>query len=121
MGPSEGHTPPGGAPDGGTNRGLHEAAQQSSRSAENGPRFSRQDHEPEAPPASVWDEVDRAAEIAEQMAASGQELHFAHDPASGRMTILVRDLHSTFLRTLSPSEALELACGPDIPPDPSRR
>jgi hypothetical protein len=66
---------------------------------------------PSSPPQEVLDEMASAARVHDTLSAQGRELHFAHDPQSGRMTIEVRDSGGHVLRTISPSEALEVAAG----------
>jgi FlaG protein len=63
------------------------------------------------PPASVWQEVDHAARVAQQLHASGRQLHFSSDEASGRVVIEVRDLDGNVIRRIPPSEALKIADG----------
>jgi uncharacterized FlaG/YvyC family protein len=53
----------------------------------------------------------RAAQAHARLQAQGRELRFAHDAHSGRMTIEVRDGDGRVLRTLSPSQALDVAAG----------
>ncbi len=66
---------------------------------------------PSSPPQTVLDEMASAARVHDTLRAQGRELHFAHDSGSGRMTIEVRDSGGHVLRTISPSEALEVAAG----------
>jgi uncharacterized FlaG/YvyC family protein len=66
---------------------------------------------PSSPPQTVLDEMASAARVHDTLRAQGRELHFAHDSQSGRMTIEVRDNGGQVLRTISPSEALEVAAG----------
>jgi uncharacterized FlaG/YvyC family protein len=66
---------------------------------------------PSSPPQQVLDEMASAARMHDALRAQGRELHFAHDPQSGRMTVQVRDSGGRVLRTISPSEALEVAAG----------
>jgi hypothetical protein len=66
---------------------------------------------PSGPPQEVLDEMASAARVHDALRAQGRELHFAHDSASGRMTVEVRDSSGHVLRTISPSEALEVAAG----------
>lgn len=66
---------------------------------------------PSSPPQEVLDEMDGAARIHDSLRAMGRELRFAHDEQSGRMTIQVRDHGGRVLRTISPSEALDIAAG----------
>jgi hypothetical protein len=66
---------------------------------------------PSGPPPEVLDEMASAARVHDALRAQGRELHFAHDAGSGRMTVQVRDSSGHVLRTISPSEALEVAAG----------
>jgi uncharacterized FlaG/YvyC family protein len=66
---------------------------------------------PSSPPQEVLDEMTSAARMHDTLRAQGRELHFAHDSRSGRMTIEVRDSAGRVLRTISPSEALDVAAG----------
>jgi hypothetical protein len=66
---------------------------------------------PSSPPPEVLDEMASAARVHDALRAQGRELHFAHDAGSGRMTVQVRDSSGHVLRTISPSEALEVAAG----------
>lgn len=66
---------------------------------------------PSSPPRGVLDEMAGAARMHDTLRAQGRELHFAHDSHSGRMTIEVRDSGGRVLRTISPSEALDVAAG----------
>jgi hypothetical protein len=63
------------------------------------------------PPAEVLHEMAKAAATHQRLHAQNLELHFAHDTNSGRITIEVRDDAGHVLRTLSPSEALDVAAG----------
>jgi FlaG protein len=67
------------------------------------------------PPASVWQEVDRAGQVAQQMQTRGRQLHFEHDEKSGSLVIEVRDLEGKTLRRIPPSEALAIAAGAFTP------
>ena len=66
---------------------------------------------PPAPPADVRAQVDRAAEIAQDMADRNRELHFMKDQETGRLIIQVRDLNGKVIRTIPPSHALALMSG----------
>ena len=112
MGPSEGRIPPCNPATPGANPGARLTAQLGAEaSGGEVPRFSRPDQVPDGPPPSVWQEVDRAAQVAEDLIADGRELHFELDPAGGRLTIQVRDRRGRVLRTLTPGEALDVASG----------
>lgn len=64
-----------------------------------------------APPPDVLAEVDAAWERAEALAAQNRELHFARDEATGRMIIEVRTLDGEVLRSIPPSEMLNVMSG----------
>jgi len=66
---------------------------------------------PASPPPEVLAEVDAAWERASDLAAQNRELHFARDEASGRLIIEVRTLDGEVLRTIPPSEALNVMSG----------
>ena len=66
---------------------------------------------PPAPTAEVRNQVDRAAGIAEQLAASNRELHFSKDAETGRLIIQVRDLQGNVIKTIPPSHALQVMSG----------
>jgi flagellar protein FlaG len=71
----------------------------------------RADVIPASPPPEVADEVGLAFLRAEQLADADRELHFAKDPSSGRIVVEVRDLDGTVVRTIPPSEALDIMSG----------
>jgi len=65
---------------------------------------------PASPPADVLDEMYSAAKVADKLRAQGRELHF--EPGdSGRVVIQVRDLDGKVIRTVPPSQALDIAGG----------
>jgi hypothetical protein len=66
---------------------------------------------PPAPTAEVRAQVDRAAEIAAELAARNRELHFSTDKDTGRVVIQVRDLDGNVIRTIPPSRALDVMSG----------
>jgi hypothetical protein len=66
---------------------------------------------PASPPSEVLDQMAGAARTHDALHAQGRELHFAHDEASGRIEVEVRDAGGNVLRTISPSEALRVAAG----------
>ena len=66
---------------------------------------------PAAPPPEVLAEVDAAWERTGELAAQNRELHFARDERSGRLVIEVRTLDGEVLRTIPPSEALNIMGG----------
>ena len=66
---------------------------------------------PAQPPPDALREVDRAAARADELWRSGRELHFAMDDDSGRVIVKVRDLEGRVIRTIPPSEALDVMSG----------
>jgi hypothetical protein len=66
---------------------------------------------PSSPPPEVLDQMSAAANTYESLRAQGHELHFAHDNQSGRIAIELHDRDGNSVRTVSPSEALEIAGG----------
>ena len=64
-----------------------------------------------APPPELADEVGAAADRAQQMADANRELHFEKDPHSGRIVVQVRDLDGNVVRTIPPSQALDIMSG----------
>jgi len=69
---------------------------------------------PPYPPPEVLDEVGAAAERAEALAAANRELHFRVDDETGRVVVEVRDLDGKVIRTIPPSEALDVMAGASI-------
>jgi hypothetical protein len=74
------------------------------------PAAARVDALPSAPPHEVLGAIAAADRIYQELALDGHELHFQQDPRSSRVTIQLRDLTGKALRTITPSEALEIAC-----------
>ena len=68
---------------------------------------------PSSPPADVLDAVDAAARAVRELHAQGRELHFvpASESDDGHMRVEVRDLDGNVLRTIPPSQALDVATG----------
>jgi hypothetical protein len=66
---------------------------------------------PDEPPPDALREVDRAAERAEELWKDKRELHFEVDEDSGRVIVQVRDLEGRVIRTIPPSEALDVLSG----------
>lgn len=65
---------------------------------------------PSAPPDEVLEQMHEANEVGERLRAQNRELHFEPDQ-DGRVTIELRTLDGSVVRTLSPSEALDVASG----------
>jgi flagellar protein FlaG len=66
---------------------------------------------PPAPTGDVRAQVDRAAQIAQELADRNRELHFTKDETTGRLIIQVRDLNGNVIRTIPPSHALDVLSG----------
>ena len=63
------------------------------------------------PPPEVRREVQAAAGRAEQLRREQRELHFELDEDTGRVVVQVRDLDGRVIRTIAPSEALDVMSG----------
>jgi hypothetical protein len=67
---------------------------------------------PPVPPAEVLDEIGRAADRTDFLAAMNRELHFRQDEETGRVVVEVRDLATgDVVRTIPPSGALAAMSG----------
>jgi hypothetical protein len=66
---------------------------------------------PASPPPGVLDAVDAAGRVARELHAQGRELRFVPGGDDGRLRIEVRDLDGNVLRTIPPSELLDVATG----------
>ena len=66
---------------------------------------------PASPPPDAMREVDRAAERADELWRNNRELHFHMDEESGRVIVQVRDREGEVIRTIPPSEALDVLAG----------
>ncbi len=66
---------------------------------------------PASPPPEVQAQVTEALQRAHDLFAENRELHFAKDPETGRIVVQVRDLQGNVVRTIPPSEALEVMTG----------
>jgi uncharacterized FlaG/YvyC family protein len=64
-----------------------------------------------APPPEVRLAVQAAAGRAEQLRREQRELHFELDEDAGRVVVQVRDLDGRVIRTIAPSEALDVMSG----------
>ena len=69
---------------------------------------------PAVPPEDVLRDVDVAAARADELWRDKRELHFAMDEASGRVVVQVRDLDGRVIRTIPPSEALDIMSGKPV-------
>jgi hypothetical protein len=68
---------------------------------------------PASPPPEVLEAMDAAGRVARELHASGRELRFVPPSESGeeRVRVEVRDLDGNVLRTIPPSELLDVATG----------
>jgi hypothetical protein len=66
---------------------------------------------PASPPPEILDEIGAAADRVDALAALDRELHFRKDEESGRVIIEVRDFEGNVIRTIPPSEALDVLGG----------
>lgn len=68
---------------------------------------------PDSPPPEVLDAIGAAGRVAGDLRAQGRELCFvpAAESGDGRMRVEVHDLDGNVLRTIPPSEALDVATG----------
>jgi flagellar protein FlaG len=66
---------------------------------------------PGSPPTEVLDAVGAAAARAAELRAANRELHFHKDEKSGRVIVEVRDLEGHVIRTIPPSQALDVMAG----------
>ena len=69
---------------------------------------------PDAPPPEVAREVQAAGRRAEELWNAHRELHFEVDDDTGRVVVQVRDLDGNVIRTIPPSEALDIMSGRGI-------
>jgi FlaG protein len=69
---------------------------------------------PAYPPAEVLDEIGAAADRADALAAANRELHFRMDEETNRVVVEVRDLDGNVIRTIPPSEALDVMAGAGV-------
>jgi hypothetical protein len=66
---------------------------------------------PAAPPPPAADSVAAAARRAAELAAADRELHFHKYAGTDRVVVQVRDLAGNVVRTISPSESLDIMLG----------
>jgi len=68
---------------------------------------------PASPPPAVLDAIEAAGRVAHDLHAQGRELRFvpASESRDGRMRVEVTDLDGNILRTIPPSQALDVATG----------
>ena len=66
---------------------------------------------PSRPPLEVLEEIAAAQARWDEIRSQQRELHFRHDDAANRVVVEVRDLDGNVLRTVPPSNALEIIAG----------
>ena len=68
---------------------------------------------PASPPPEVLEAMDAAGRVARELHASGRELRFVppQEGAGGRVRVEVCDLDGNVLRTIPPSELLDVVTG----------
>lgn len=66
---------------------------------------------PASPPPEVHEAMGVAAQAYENLKASGSELRFKVDEASGKLTVEVHDTHGNLLFTVPASTVLDVAGG----------
>jgi hypothetical protein len=66
---------------------------------------------PSTPPPEVYEAMGQAAQSYDKLAATGRELRFRVEPASGRLVVEVHDRHGNLLFAVPPSKALDVAGG----------
>lgn len=91
-------------------KSLLAASQGTQRSAATQPAVALQTL-PSSPPPEVLEQMADAAQRYDELTAQGRELRFARDEQSGRTQIEVRDREGRLMKTLSPSQALDIAAG----------
>jgi flagellar protein FlaG len=69
---------------------------------------------PPAPTPEARELVAKAAEVVETLRKNNRELHFSRDEDSNRLVIQVRDLDGKVLKTIPPSEALNIMAGGEL-------
>ena len=69
---------------------------------------------PPAPTPEARELVAKAAEVVEHLQKNNRELHFSRDEDSNRVVIQVRDLEGNVIKTIPPSEALDILAGGEL-------
>ena len=68
---------------------------------------------PASPPPEVLEQMQEAARVADELRAMKRELHF-EPQSNGRVVVQVRDLDGHVIRTIPPSQALDIAGGAPV-------
>ena len=66
---------------------------------------------PLSPPPEVTDAISAAADAYDRLEASGRQIQFTTDPATGRVSAQLQDLDGNPLSSLTPSQVLSIADG----------
>ena len=69
---------------------------------------------PPAPTPEARELVAKAAEVVETLHKNNRELHFSKDENSNRVVIQVRDLDGKVIKTIPPSEAMNIMAGGEL-------
>lgn len=69
---------------------------------------------PQMPPPEVTQAISVASRAYEQLSATGQQLHFRVQGATGSLAVELQDLDGNPLSTISASEALRIAGGESL-------
>jgi hypothetical protein len=75
---------------------------------------------PASPPAEVQDAMGVANQAYHNLQATGTELRFKVNEATGKLSVEVHDVHGNLLFTVPASTALDVASGGSLPSQPSQ-
>lgn len=73
---------------------------------------------PASPPPEVQDAIGVANQAYHNLQASGSELRFKVNEATGKLSVEVHDVHGNLLFTVPASTALDVASGQPLPSNP---
>jgi hypothetical protein len=111
--PSQGPSGPSGAASVGAARDARAATSQTSATSESEAPVSL-DTLPSTPPPEVLAQIETAGATYERLRSEGYELRYAHDGQSRKTTAELLDGTGMVVKTLSASEAVELAMGGSV-------
>jgi len=101
------------------------APAQSARSSASTPTQAARDADtvtvdtiPASPPAEVHEAMGVANQAYHNLKASGTELRFKINEATGKLSVEVHDVHGNLLFTVPASTALDVASGQPLPSSP---
>jgi hypothetical protein len=97
----------------GATRGARAATSQTSATSESEAPVSL-DTLPSAPPAEVLAQIETAGATYEQLRSEGYEVRYSHDERSRKTTAELLDGAGMVVKTLTASEAVELATGGSV-------